>query len=349
MLSFATNDETIMKVLLYDSTCAFLTPGGKTTHALKLQQEISKLGIDIQFARWWDESQKDFDIIHFLTTDPSIAKMAKERGKKCFVTQIFDFESNKSEKEKRRAMLKNKVIEMLPSRLSKSQYWKAYQYMDIVQFMHTYDRDTALRYFPKQLRNKEIMIIPHAYDPSEMNISDDLDIKEKGFPEKYLVSCANISTRKQTVLLAQYAKQAKVPVVFMGSKNESDPYWKAFRKEIDNKYVFYPGYVSKEWRDCIERNASGYVLLSQGESGCIAVYEAGAYKMPLLLSNLPWAWGYDSPTDIYFCDYEDSSKAISQLKAFYEISGSLEHTPFKIHTWGEVARIYVEAYKSLLK
>ena len=32
-----------MKVLLYDTTFAFLTPGGKTTHAVKLQKEISRL------------------------------------------------------------------------------------------------------------------------------------------------------------------------------------------------------------------------------------------------------------------------------------------------------------------
>lgn len=57
-----------MKVLLYDQTNAYLTPGGKTIHALKLRQEIAKLGVDIQFARWWDKSQEDADIMHFWDT-----------------------------------------------------------------------------------------------------------------------------------------------------------------------------------------------------------------------------------------------------------------------------------------
>lgn len=71
-----------MKVLMFDTTNAWLTPGGKTTHALKLQQELSKLGIEIEFARWWDDSQSDCDIIHFLTPNLYVAKLAKKEVKK---------------------------------------------------------------------------------------------------------------------------------------------------------------------------------------------------------------------------------------------------------------------------
>ena len=89
-------------------------------------------------------------------------------------------------------------------------------------------------------------------------------------------------------------------------------------------------------------------MFSLGESGCIAVYEAAAYKMPLLLSNLPWAWGYDSPTDLYFCDQQDEDKSVLQLKTFYSQAGKLDHTPFKIYTWHDVAKLYVEQYQHLL-
>lgn len=337
-----------MKVLLFDTTNAFLTPGGKTTHALKLQQEISKLGVDIQFARWWDKGQEDADVIHFLSPDENVAKLAKLQGKKTFLSMIFDFESSKSERDKQIRMLKNKLVDIVPGLSSSGAYWHALPYMDKVQFMHQYDRDTALRYFPKYLNAKKTLIIPHAYDPAEMNISDNLDITEMKYPAKYLVSVANISPRKQTLKLAKIAKQAQVPIVFMGSHLNGDSYFHAFEQEVDNEYVFYPGYVSKEWRDCIEKNASGYVLLSQGESGCIAVYEAAAYNLPLLLSNLPWAWGYESPMDIHFCDQQDNGKAVSQLKHFYERSEKLEHTPFCIHTWTEVAKMYVQQYESMV-
>lgn len=337
-----------MKILLFDTTYAFLTPGGKTTHALKLQKELSILGINIQFSSWWDKSQEDCDIIHFLTPIPQIAKLAKEKGIKTFLSLIFDFESSKSKIEQSKAMIKNKLIEKLPGTLSAGAYWKAFPYMDKVQFMHEYDRRAALKYFPHHLKREQTLIIPHAFDPQEMNISNEINIKEMNFPEKYLVSCANISERKQSVLLAKYAKLAKVPIVFIGNSLLSDPYLKDFKAQIDNEYVYYPGYVSREWKDCIESHASGYVLLSKGESGCIAVYEAAAYNIPILLSNRPWAWGYDSPTDIHFCDYQQKEKAVHQLSDFFKKSGKLKHPPFNIYTWEEVAKKYAEIYRMLL-
>ena len=267
-----------MKVLLFDTTNAFLTPGGKTTHALKLQQELEKLGVNIEFARWWDKSQDDCDIIHFLAPVPHIAKLAKGKGMKTFLSLIFDYESNKPLKEQKKTIFKNRIIDKLPGVLSSNAYWKSFPFMDKIQFMHEYDKNTALKYFPKYIDEDKVLIIPHAFDPSDMNISNGLNITELNFPKKYLISCANISERKQSLLLAKYAKKAQVPIVFLGSSTLTDLYFIRFQKEIDNQFVFYPGYVSREWKDCIESHASGYVLLSQGESGCIAVYEAAAYN-----------------------------------------------------------------------
>lgn len=338
-----------MKVIIHDSTCAYLTSGGKTTHAVKLQQEISKLGVDIQFSRWWDKSQEDADIIHLLSPSLPIVKQAKAKGMKIFCSQIFDFETNKSEFQKKKTILKNKLVNMIPSLSVAGAYWKAFPYMDKIHFMHEYDKETALRYFPNYINPDKVVEIPHAYDPEDINLSSNLNISDIGIPPKYLVSCANISPRKQSLKLAVLAKIAKVPIVFIGSKLDNDQYCKEFENEIDNQFVFYPGFVNKEWKDCIERNASGFVLLSLGESGCISVYEAAAYKLPLLLSNLPWAWGYDSSTDIYFCDQQNHSKAIKQLIEFWNNSAKLSHMPFNALTWGEVALKYVEQYELLLK
>ena len=338
-----------MKVLIYDTNNAFHTFGGKTTHALKMQQEISKLGIDIQFAQWWNKSQENADIIHFLTPDIRVARLAKQKGMKTILSFIFDFESNKSEWEKRKAILKNKIYDKLPGQFGLLAYWKAFPYMDRIHFMHQYDKENAFRYFPNYLNENKSVLIPHAYDTADMYISKELDIQDMKLPDKYLISVANISYRKQSIKLAQYAKKAQTPIVFIGSGNKQDDYFRMFQKEIDNQYVFYPGYISKEWKDCIEAHASGYVLLSLGESGCIAVYEAAAYRIPLLLSNLPWAWGYENPTDIYLCKQEDEITAIHQLKEFYNKSRKMDHFPFTAYTWAEVALQYKEQYEQLLK
>lgn len=333
-----------MKVLLYDSTNAYLTPGGKTTHALKLQKEISAKGVDIEFARWWDSGQKDCDIIHFLHPNPLMARQARERGIKTFCSLIFDYESSKTKFQQ--FIAKRKLFLRRLTSPADSLFWTALNYMDKVHFMHQYDRDTALSYFPDLLKPKNTVIIPHAYDPGDMH----LGLKEVNFtlPSKYLVSVANISPRKQTLLLATYAKAAKVPVVFLGGHVDTDPYYQNFLKEVDNKYVYYPGFVSKEEKDYILDHASGYVLLSLGESGCIAVYEAAAYKMPILLSNLPWAWGYEEPQNIEFCNFQSKDKAISEIKMFFDHAGKLDHTPYAIHTWGEAASMYIEQYNQLM-
>jgi len=335
-----------MKVLLFDTTNAFLTPGGKTTHALKLQQELSKLGVAVEFSRWWDESQSDCDIIHFLAPDVRTAKNAKRQGKKTVINLIFDMESSKPEWQQRTTILKYKLIDRIP--IKEKLYWRSFPYFDKFIFMHRFDRDAAVRYF-SQIEKNKTTIIPHAYDPDDMFISNHLNIADKNFPEKYLLSCANIIPRKQSVLLAQYAKKAQVPIVFIGKGNPDDSYFQSFIREIDNRYVFYPGYVSKEWKDCIGRNASGFILLSEGESGCIAVYEAAAYKMPIMLSNLPWAWAYDEPREISFCDFRNSKRAVEQIKNFYAHSGKLNHFPFTIYSWHDVAKKYRDVYEELMK
>lgn len=335
-----------MKVLLHDTTNAFFTPGGKTTHALKLQKEISKLGVDVEFTRWWDMSQSDSDIIHFLHPNPIMARQAHERGIKTFCSLIFDYESSKSKLQQQYARIRMRLREL--SSPKDSLFWTALSEMDVVHFMHSYDRATALKYFPRLLREEKTVIIPHAYDPSDMFLSDSETKLSFQVPEKFLISVANISPRKQTLFLARLAKKAKTPIVFLGGHVDTDPYYQTFLKEIDNQYVFYPGYISKEEKDLVLQKAAGYVLLSLGESGCIAVYEAAAYKIPILLSNLPWAWGYEEPRNISFCDQQDESMALNQLKGFYDAAGKLDHTPFTIHTWGDVARMYVEQYQKLL-
>ncbi len=333
-----------MKVLIIDRACAFLTPGGKTTHALRLKETIQKQGVDIDFARWWDESQKDADIIHFLDADPYTIKLAKQKGKKIFLSMIFDYETNLSPLKQKYTAFKFWLLKHTP--IKEKMYWSCFKYVDKIQFMHKYDQLAFQRFFPEVNLDKTV-IIPHAYDEHVVAIQNSSIID--GFPQKYLISCAHISPRKQTCLLAKYAKKAEVPVVFMGGAHKDDPYFQEFLSMVDNKYVFYPGYVSENDKACIEEHASGFVLLSQGESGCIAVFEAASYNLPLLLSNLPWAWGYENPQNIEFCDFANPQKAIQQLKSFYNSSSRLDHTPYTIHTWDEIANYYVQEYKKLLK
>jgi hypothetical protein len=337
-----------MKVLLFDTTQAYLTPGGKTVHAIKLQQEISKLGVSIEFARWWDESLNDFDIIHLLSSsNTTTIKNSSALGKKVLFTMIMDHATSKSKLDHIAHRIFNRFIEILPTNIKQRISWTHLHHIDKFVFMHQYDKECALSYYPKQISKHKTIVIPHAFDPSDLIVKETIQLNVD-LPAKYLISCGHVSQRKQSVLLAQYAKQAKVPIVFIGSGNPNDLYFRNFLDEVDNKFVYYLGYVSNEVKNYVESKASGFVLLSTGESGCIAVYEAAAFKLPLLLSNLPWAWGYEKAENIFFCDQNNSKLALQQIIDFYKKSSRLEHPPFKIHTWREIAQMYKACYSDLL-
>jgi len=91
-------------------------------------------------------------------------------------------------------------------------------------------------------------------------------------------------------LLGVFGFANQVPILFLGKPlDENDPYFHDFKGLVDQRWVRYPGFVSREEKHRSIRQARGFALLSQFESGCIALYEAAAAGLPLLLPELPWA------------------------------------------------------------
>lgn len=337
-----------MKVLLYDTTLSFITPGGKTTHAIKLQQEIKKLGIDIEFGQWWNKNQGDYDLIHTLAHQVNqLVDFTHKKGKKIVLTHIMDLQANKPAWKQRLEIFRDSIQSIFPFTMEKIDGNSAIPKFDHVVYMNNADRNTALKYYTK-LVPSNTSIITHAFDPKDMGIGKDVQL-DIVLPEKYLISTANIDWRKQSHLLAKYAKDAEVPIVFIGGANKADNYYANFMEEVDNKHVYYLGYVDVATKDYLLTNAAGFALLSLAESGCIAVYEAAAYNLPLFLSNLPWAKGYEAATNISFCDFKNPTKAKSQLQFFFSNkAGRKDMPPFKTRSWEEIAKQYVEVYKSVL-
>lgn len=337
-----------MKVLLFDTTPAYLSNGGKTTHAVKLCAALRKKSIDAQFAEWWNADQADVDIIHSLT--PFMGHdidIAKSKGIKTVLTLIMDVQTNLPIMQQNKQILRERAVNMLPYKFaSKFSVNPILGKFDKITFMHEYDRRTGLKYYPNIDTHKTV-IIPHAYDAKEFGVGGD-NIQKFNLPEKYIISCANISRRKQSVECAKLCKEAKTPVVFIGG-NSCDAYFEEFKKLVDNKYVYYLGFVSSEDKDLLHRYASGFILLSLGESGCMSVFDAAAYGLPLLLSNLPWAWGYQDPKSIYFCDFNNKNKAIKQIISFFRTTKRNDFASFNVKTWDQIADEYIQVYKDCLK
>jgi glycosyltransferase involved in cell wall biosynthesis len=188
-------------------------------------------------------------------------------------------------------------------------------------------------------------VIPHGLEERAL--------KQLSIPapeEDYLVSVATISPRKNTVLLAQAAQLAKVPIVFLGKPFSTDnDYFLRFKELVDDKYVRYPGFVSEEEKYRYLRGARGFALLSKFESGCIAVYEAAAAGLPLFLSNLPWAYkSYPQARNLHLSELRTAKQIASDVGQFYEQAHRMPATTFPVLSWRDVAKEYLRLYEKIL-
>lgn len=334
-----------MKVLLSDITYSYLFPGGKQVHAEKLYKNISKKEVDIEYENWHDPNLTP-DLVHFLGyNDFNKIDALKKKGVKLVYTHIMDGLTNLPEWQLKYHTIKNFILNLLPLKFNLFFPWRVLSQFDAIVYMHENDRNTALRLY--NIKRNKTFIIPHAVESLETFTSAEKTEQSK---EKYLISLGSIVERKNAIFTAQICKQNGIKIKFVGHPFDSNSkYYREFINNVDSKYVQYYGYCTEEEKVSLLKNASGFVLLSHGESGCISVYEAAATGLPLLLSDLPWAKGYENPFDIKFCSPTDIDKASRCLSDFYLNSIRHNRPSFDVHTWEEIAQRYVDLYKSLIK
>jgi glycosyltransferase involved in cell wall biosynthesis len=331
-----------MKVLFSDTTFSYLTPGGKQVHAEMLKAHLSDIGVEVNYENWHDPSI-NAEIVHFFGfNDFNKIKILKEKGYKLIYTHILDGITNQSKLEMKYHQIKNKFIRVLPSKLNPIFPWKALKYFDAIVYMHENDRQTGINLY--NIPSKKTYVVPHAVDSLEKYKNN---IEKNA--EKYLVSLGSIIPRKNSIFLAKICKQNNIPIKFVGKPlDKNSAYFKEFLSLTDNKTVQYLGFLSEEEKIQILKQAAGFVLLSFGESGCISVYEAGATGLPLLLSDLPWAKGYENPNFLYYCSPYHFKKASNSLVQFYKIASRKKYQTFNVRTWIEIAEMYKDIYSSIL-
>lgn len=329
-----------MKVIFSHNLPFSLAHGGIQTLIESLMREMALLGIEVEPERWWDPNQT-CDIMHFVQRpNPCNVVLAKQKGRKTVMTENFDVVASESRfRLFMRANITRASRAIIPSFDRRLGF---YRDLDAVVYVVPHEWD-VVRYI-YQLPLEKGFIVPHGLEP--------LAIEALGAPQSecnYLVSVGTICPRKNSVLLATCARKAKVPVVFVGKPlSEHDPYFEEFRGLIDNKYVQFSGYVHEAKKYEILRGARGFVLLSQGESGCIAVYEAAAAGLSLLLSDLPWASkGYPASDRIHMVPLSTVAGIVDRLKSFYDTAHRGRTMTFEVGTWAEVAKRYLKIYERL--
>jgi glycosyltransferase involved in cell wall biosynthesis len=332
-----------MKVIFSHHVPFFLAHGGLQTQIEALMRELRQLGVEVEPERWWDDTQSG-DVLQYFgrPCSNSILQAAKRKGFKVVMFENLDQTASRS----RLALSAQKVVmsaiqKLLPGMVERMA-WNVYRELDAIIYATALEWQVAQDLF--RARPQHGYVIGHGLREEALE-----GLRQPASRGDYLISIATITERKNTLRLAEAAKRAAVPVLFLGKPySEHDAYYLQFKATVDDRLVRYAGYVTEEEKQRLIRGARGFVLLSQYESGCIAVYEAAAAGLPLLLSDLPWANKvYGQVSKAQFVSPKDSRMVESALHEFHRKAERQSTPTFLVPSWAEVARMYLALYRRI--
>ncbi len=332
-----------MKVLFSFGLPFFLAHGGSQTLIEALMRELAALGVEVEPVRWWDQNQTG-DILHFIGRPSTLViRLAHQKGFKVVMTDLLDQTASRSNSRLFLQRAFNRTAGRLLTKFTGQLNWEAYRETDAMVYAVPHEWEVAQYLFGA--RSDRGHVVPHGLEPEALH-----ELAQPQPEEDYLISIASIDPRKNSILLAEAALHARIPVLFIGKPYaEDDQYFLRFRKLVDDQYVRYGGFVSSEDKIRYLRGARGFVLLSQFESGCISVFEAAAAGLPLLLSDLRWARrSYPEARAIEFVAPGDPIEVSRTLRRFYDGAHRQPGTTFPLLSWREIAERYAAIYERIL-
>ncbi len=328
-----------MKVLISHGLPFALAHGGVRTVIEELMREYELQGVDADYERWWLDEQP-CDVLHTFGRPTALnTRLAQGRGIATVMTEYLDQPSSRPFWYRFLQRIAVRSLGRVAGDGIDRLGWDVYRLLDAMVYTTRHEWEVAQYVF--SARPERGHIIPHGLRPAALSA-----LSADAPREDHLVSVSTIAPRKNNLLLARAARTARVPVHFIGKPYaEEDTYFKRFRELVDDTYVHYHGFVSEEEK-CIRLiRARGFVLLSSFESGSVAVYEAAAAGLPLLLSALPWAkTGYPEARALSFARLGSLHSVARSLAAFYESSRRQSEMTFPVPTWGQVAQRYLDVY-----
>lgn len=332
-----------MKVLFEVSVPFWLAHGGSQVVTESLMRELPALGVEVEPARWWDSGQRG-DLIHYVERPLALnVRLAHEKGYRVVVTEWLDQTASRAAWKLRGQKLLIQAASRLLGGMTARLGWSVYREADAFVFALENERRVAGYLFGLPAARGHV--VGHGLEAEALR-----SLAEPGPEGDYLLSVATIAPRKNSLLLARAARMAEVPVLFLGKPYAEDSaYFKEFMGLVDGKYVRHGGFVPEAEKHARMRSARGYVHLSQYESGCIAVYEAAAAGLPLLLSDLPWArHGYPPNQGTTFTRPESVEGVARALGEFYARARRGSAPTFPVESWRGIAGRYLRIYESLL-
>lgn len=330
-----------MKVLFDHLQPFFLAHGGFQTQIEQTRQGLLQLGVEVEWLRWWDDTQKG-DLIHYFGTAPaSYLRQAHSIGIPTVMTTLFTATCNRSDRLLRLQGTVVRTVLGLPvgGGIKRQLEWSSFGLCDRnVVGLEAERRVLELVY---GLPASRVSLLP-------LGLPDRfLSAQPSDRTGDYLICVGTITERKCSVELADLARRAEVPILFVGKPySDSDPYWKAFFTRIDNHWVRYQPHVHSE-DEMIDllRKARGCVVKSWYENWCLAAHEAAACGLPLLVPDQKWSRERFGAEATYFSTDGKSDAEI--LRHFYQRCPDQPPPKIQLHSWRDVAALLRPIYESV--
>jgi glycosyltransferase involved in cell wall biosynthesis len=331
-----------MKVL-FDHTWPFaLAHGGFQIQIEQTKAALERRGIEVDHVHWWDDRQT-CDIIHHFGIPPlSYLNAAREKDLPVVVTHLFTSTCNRTPFQLRvqgaitRSLLALPGWGMIKNQLN----WQSFRSADRMIVGLQAERRVLQTVFG--VSSDRIATVPLGLDRAFL---------EAGKPSRsaaHLITSGTITDRKRSVELALMAREAQVPVLFVGKPYSlNDPYWKKFAALIDNRFVLHREHVSDRPEMIgLLKSSRGFVIFSQHENWCLSAHEAAACGLPLLVQDQPWSRECFG-THASYLDTAGSAQNPARLRSFYEKCPDLPVPAIRFYSWDEVAEQLEACYRSL--
>ena len=333
-----------MRVLFDHSSPFVLAHGGFQIQIEQTAAALRGLGVEVEFLRWWDESQRG-DLIHYFGRPTgAYVQLAQQKGMKVVVADLLTALGSRPQSVRlvQKALMES-ASQLLPRSFIAKLAWDAFTKADAVVAGTGWEAQLMTKIF--NAPPKKTHVVPNGVE--------EVFLRSEPRPRgPWLVCTATITERKRVLELAQAAVAAQVPVWVIGKAYaKGDPYAARFEllAKEQPRWVRYEGPVQDRSRLAqIYREARGFVLLSTMESLSLSADEAAACRCPMLLSDLQWARITFGTTASYCPITSHTGRTAAVLQHFYEQAPQLP-PPRLPSSWLEVAAQFRDLYARLLK
>lgn len=331
-----------MKILFDHGQPFFLAHGGFQTQIEQTKRALERLGVEVEWVRWWDDTQRG-DVLHYFgVASAGYLQQARTKGLPTVMTALFTATCNRPDRALRlqgrivRTILRLPIGEGLKRQLE----WRSFTGCDrMVVGLEAERRVLDLVY---HVARERVALVP-------LGLSDAF-LRAAPSPRTgdHLICAGTITERKNSLELAELAHRAQTPILFVGKPySEADAYWRAFAGKIDGHWVrHHPHVAGEEEMIALLQQARGAVVMSWYENWCLAAHEAAACGLPVLLPDQKWSRERFGAAAHYFAG--DVPRDTEILRTFHDAGPRLPPPGVRLYAWDEVAAQLRAVYGDLL-